>query len=56
MTTPSVHLDRRLERITTHLRAHVAERRAVIARLQGQLAGLVKAAVAPARDPVGARP
>jgi hypothetical protein len=72
MTTPSVHLDRRLERITTHLRAHVAElrrleraggtprevaeRREVIARLQSQLAGLVKAAVAPARDPVGAHP
>jgi hypothetical protein len=72
MTRPSVHLDRSLERITTHLRAHVAElrrleragaapgeieeRRAVIARLQGQLAGLVKAAVTPARDPVGARP
>jgi hypothetical protein len=56
-----------LERITTHLRAQVSElhrleqagaapgelqeRRDLIARLQGHLAGLVKSTLAPAQDP-----
>lgn len=62
MTTSSAQLDRPLEQITTQLRAHVAElhrlervgaasdqleeRRKLIARLQGQLAELVRSAVA----------
>jgi hypothetical protein len=63
MTTPSNQFDRSLEQITTHLRAHVAElrwleqtgatareveeRRELVARLQGHLAGLVRTALAP---------
>jgi hypothetical protein len=62
MTTSRGQLDRMLERITTHLRAHaaelrrlqragaapgeLAERRAVIARLRGSLDRLVTTAVA----------
>jgi hypothetical protein len=58
MTTPSPQFDRSLEHITTHLRAHVAElrrleqtgatasdleeRRELVARLHGHLAGLVR--------------
>jgi hypothetical protein len=72
MTTPSnAQFDRMLERITTHLRAQVAElrrlervgaprgeleeRRQLIARLQAHLAGLVRRALVPPRDPLGAR-
>jgi hypothetical protein len=63
MTTSDAQFDRTLERITAHLRAHVAEarrleragagageieeRRALIARLQDHLAGLVKNALSP---------
>jgi hypothetical protein len=69
-TTSSTQFDRVLERITTHLRAQVAElrrleragaaereleeRRRLIARLQAHLAGLVRRALAPPRDPLGA--
>jgi hypothetical protein len=65
--TPSSQFDRTLARITTHLRAHVAElrrleeagaarseldeRRRLIARLQTHLAGLVRSALAPPQDP-----
>jgi hypothetical protein len=67
MTTASHHFDRSLEQITTHLRAHVAElrrleqtrataseleeRRELVARLQGHLAGLVRTALAPPEPP-----
>ena len=67
MTTSSAQFDRRLDQVTTHLRAHVAElrrleqagaapreleeRRELIARLQGHLAVLVQTAVSPPRDP-----
>jgi hypothetical protein len=61
-----------LARITTHLRAQVAElrrleragaaptelagRRELIARLQSHLAGLVRTALAPPQERLGARP
>jgi hypothetical protein len=64
--TSSTQIDRMIERITTHLRAHVAEvrnleracaapgeieeRRELIARLQSQLAGLVESALTPRPD------
>lgn len=67
MVTTSVQFDRMLERITTHLRAQVAElrrleqagategeleeRRELITRLQSHLAELVRADLAPPRDP-----
>jgi hypothetical protein len=65
MTRSSSQLDRALDRITTHLRAHVTElrrleragaspseiqeRREVIARLQTHLARLVRSTLAPRR-------
>jgi hypothetical protein len=68
MRMSSSHFDR----ITTRLRGHVAElrsleragaapadleeRRAVIARLQTELAALVRSRLPPTRDPLGARP
>ena len=69
-TTSSAQFDRMLERITTHLRAHVSElrrleqagaaraeleeRRELIARLQSHLAGLVRTGLAPPLDPLSA--
>ena len=71
-TTANTDFDRTVERITTHLRAQVAElrrleragaatgeleeRRRVIAGLQAHLSGLVRSALAPRREPVGAGP
>jgi hypothetical protein len=71
MTTSSSQSDRMLERVTTHLRAHVAElrrlelagtgpgeleeRRKLIAQLHCQLAGLAKRALAPPPHPLTAR-
>ena len=68
-TTSSTQFDRTLERITTHLRAQVAElrrleragaaadeleeHRRVIAGLQAHMAGLVRGALRP-REPLGA--
>jgi hypothetical protein len=68
MTASSAQFDRLLERITTHLRAHVGElrrleragadpgeldeRRELIARLQSHLAGLVRSTLAPPRGPL----
>jgi hypothetical protein len=69
MATSSAQLERMLERITTHLRVQVAElrrlertgaapgeleERRLIARLQTHLAGLVRRALAPPRDPLSA--
>jgi hypothetical protein len=68
MNPTTTQLDRTLERITTHLRAHVADlrrleqagagpgeleqRRELVARLQGHLAELIRAALTPpARSP-----
>ena len=69
-TTSSAQFDRMLERITRHLRAQVVElrrlervgaaageleeRRRVIAGLQAHLAGLVRSALVPSREPLGA--
>jgi hypothetical protein len=68
MTASSGQFERRVARITTHLRAHVAElrrleragaapgelaeRRELIARLQSHLAGLVRSNLAPRRGPL----
>jgi hypothetical protein len=70
--TSNAQFNRMLGRITTHLRTHVAElrrleragaalgelegRRDLIARLQSQLAELVRTTLAPPQDRLGARP